>query len=71
MYEKIKAENFVMEEIKGVTDEILKVHGIAPRKKGESMTRVIHENPNVFNSRIARNEKLEKAKKLLMSWRWM
>ena len=45
-----------MEEIKGVTDEVLKVHGIAPRKKGEGVTRVIYENPNGFNSRITRNK---------------
>ena len=29
------------------------------------MTRVIYENPNGFNSRINRNEKLEKAKEII------
>ena len=51
-----------MEGIEGVTYEVLKLHGITPGKKGEGVTRVIYENPNVFNSRITRNEKLEKAK---------
>ena len=44
------AEQHEMEEIKGVTDEVLKVHGIAPGKKGEGATTVIYENPNGFNS---------------------
>ena len=38
-----------MEEIKGVTDEVLKVHGIKPGKKGEGVTIVIYENLNGFN----------------------
>ena len=41
------------------------MHGIAPGKKGEDATRVIYENPNGFNSRITRNEKLEKAKEII------
>ena len=36
------AEQFEMEEIKGLTDEVLKVHVIAPRKKKEGVTRVIY-----------------------------
>ena len=51
-----------MEVIKGVTYEVLKVHGFAPRKKGESVTRVIYKNQDLFNSRINRNEKPEKAR---------
>ena len=31
-----------MEEIKGVTDEVLKVREIAPWKKGDGVTRVIY-----------------------------
>ena len=54
-----------MEEFQGVTDEVLKVHGIAPKKKGEGVTRVIYENPNGFSSRINRNEKIEKAKEII------
>ena len=41
------------------------MHGISPGKKGESFTRVIYENPNGFNSRISRNENLEKAKNII------
>ena len=54
-----------MGEIKGVTDEVLKVSGIAPRKKVEGVTRAIYENTNGFNSWITRNEKLEKAKEII------
>ena len=60
LYEKRRAEQYEMEEIKGFTDEVLKVHGISPGKKGECVTRVIYENPNGFNSRITRSEKLDK-----------
>ena len=65
LHEKRGAEQCEMEEIKGVTDEVLKVNGISPGKKGEGMTRVIYENPNGFNSQITRNEKLEKAKEII------
>ena len=54
-----------MEEIKGVTDELLEVHGVAPRNKGEGVTRVIYENPNGFNPQITCNEKLEKSKEII------
>ena len=50
-----------MEEYKGFTDKVLKLHRIAPGKKGEGVTRVIYEDPNGFNSRINCNEKLENA----------
>ena len=55
LYEIIRAEQCEMEEIKEVTDEVLKVHGVATRKKVEGVTRVIYENPNGFNSQITRN----------------
>ena len=54
-----------MEDVKGVTDEALKAHGIVPGKKEEGVTRAIHENPNGFNSQINCNEKLEKAKEII------
>ena len=51
--------------MKGFTDEVLKLHGLAPGKKGEGVTRVIYENPNGFNSQMTRNEKLEKYKEII------
>ena len=65
LYEKRGAEQCEMEEIKRVTDEVLKVHGVATRKKVEGVTRVIYENPNGFNSLVTCNEKLEKAKEII------
>ena len=41
LHEKRGAEQFELEKIKGVTDEVLKVNGIAPRKEVEGVTRVI------------------------------
>ena len=51
--------------MKGFTDEVLKLHGLAPGKKGEGVTRVIYKNPNGFNSQMTRNEKLEKDKEII------
>ena len=34
-------------------------------KKGEGATRVIYENPTRFNSRINRNEKIDKAREII------
>ena len=51
-----------MDEIKGVTDKVLKLHGVAPGKNGKGVSIEIYENPNRFNSQMTRNEKLEKAK---------
>ena len=54
-----------MEEIKEVTNGVLKVHVIVPGKEGQGVTRVIYENPNGFNSRITCNEKTEKVKEII------
>ena len=53
------------EEIQGISDDLLNVHGISPGAKPEGVTRLIYENPNGFNTRISGNEKLEKAKELI------
>ena len=43
-----------------IAEELLRVCGISPGKKPEGVTRIIHENANIFNTRISRNENLEK-----------
>ena len=53
------------EEIQGISNDLLNVHGIAPGAKPEGVTRLIYENPDGFNTRISGNEKLEKAKELI------
>ena len=64
-YESRRTEKCEIDEIKGVTDELLKVRGTTPGKKGQCVTREIYENPNRFNQQITRNEKLEKAKEII------
>ena len=52
------------EEIKGVDEYLLEVHGRAPGKKGEGTTRVLYENRNGLNNRLNGNEKLDKARQI-------
>ena len=48
-----------------ISEELLRVNGIAPGKKPEGVTRIIYENANSFNTRISGNEKVEKAKEVV------
>ena len=40
-----------------IAKELLRVHGIAPGKNLEGVTRLIYENAKSFNTRIIKNEK--------------
>ena len=42
-----------------IAEKLLRVHGIAPGKKPDGVTRIIYENANSFNKRISVNEKVE------------
>ena len=55
------AEQEVSKEIEGVSEYLLKVHGLPPGQKGEGVTRVIYENLNGLQSTLSKNEKLDKA----------
>ncbi len=48
----------------GISDEILKVHGVAPATKGEGIIHLIYENANRFSNRLSGNEKIKKAKEI-------
>ena len=48
-----------------IAEELLRVHGIAPVKKPEGVTRKIYDNASSFNTRISGNEKVEKAKEVI------
>ena len=48
-----------------ISEELLRVNGIAPGKKPEGVTRIIYENANSFNTIISGNEKVEKAKEVI------
>jgi exonuclease III len=52
-------------EAAGVSDELLRVHGLVPGSKQEGIVRLIYENLNGLNSRMADNEKLEKAREII------
>ena len=49
----------------GIGEDLLKIHGNAPGKKAEGVTRIIMENVNGLLNHICGNEKLEKEKELL------
>ena len=52
-------------DIRGVSDELLQVHGVLPGKKEEGITRLMYENANGIPNRLVGNETLEKAKDLI------
>jgi hypothetical protein len=52
-------------DIRGVSDEVLTVHGTLPGRKEEGITRLLYENANGILNRLGGNEKLEKAKDLI------
>ena len=48
-----------------IAEKLLRVHGIAPGKKPDGVTRIIYENANSFNTIIIRNKKVEKSKEVI------
>ena len=52
-------------DIRGVSDEVLQVHGVPPGCKEEGITRLIYENANGISNRLFGNDKLNKAKDLI------
>ncbi len=48
----------------GISEEVLKVHGVAPATKGEGIIRLIYENTNGFSNRLSNNKKINKAKEI-------
>jgi len=53
------------QEVQGVSDNLLQVHGVSTGKKDEGITRVVYENGNGCSTKIQSNEKLEKAKEII------
>ena len=62
---EMQASMLEIEEISGVADKILEVHGVASGKKAEGVSRLIYENVDELNNRIPNNDKLEKAKEII------
>ena len=48
-----------------IANKLLRVHGIAPGKKPDGVTRIIYENANSFNTIIRENEKVEKSMEVI------
>ncbi len=48
----------------GIPEEILRVHGTAPGEKWEGIIRLVYKNTNGINNRLARNEKVIKARQI-------
>ncbi len=48
----------------GIPDEVLKIHGTAPKSKGEGVIRLIYENVNGLSNRLSDNEKVGWAKEI-------
>ena len=48
-----------------VDDYPLKVHGVAPEKKGDGIERLMYENLDGLNSILSGNDKLEKARQII------
>ena len=53
------------EAVRGISDDLLNVHGIAPGAKPEGVSRLIYENIDGINTKISGNEKLEKEKEVI------
>ena len=58
------AEHEFLKE-KGIAEELLNVHGVAPSRKPDGVSRLIYENGNGFSTTISGNEKLDKAKEII------
>jgi hypothetical protein len=48
----------------GISEEVLKVHGVAPQSKGEGVIRLIYKNVNGLSNKLCDNEKVDKAKEI-------
>jgi exonuclease III len=63
--ERRKARMIELEQVCGVNNEILRVHGVAPGSKPDGVWRLIYENLNGIQSRLIDNDKLDKAKSII------
>jgi hypothetical protein len=62
----VDLEEQLKEEIGGVSEYLLEVHGLPPGRKGDGVTRLIYENSNGLQSTMLRkNGKLEKARRVI------
>jgi len=55
-------------DMTGVSDEILRVHGVMPGRKPDGVIRLMYENVNSLPNRFRGNRKLDKMKDLIHEW---
>ena len=51
-------------ELRNVENCLLEVHGKAPGRKGDGVTRLLYENKNVLSNRLCGNKNFEKARQI-------
>ena len=62
--EQVRTARRELQELRGVSDEVLKVHGTAPGSKPEGVTRLVYENVNGLKCQWSNNDKVDKAREL-------
>ena len=60
----VELQEKVRDEELGISEEVLKVHGVAPATKGEGIIHLIYENANGFSNRLSDYEKIDRAKEI-------
>ncbi len=66
IYKEKESLQLETEEVNGISipEEVLQVHDFAPPKKGEGTVRLIDENINGINTRLSKNEKVERMREI-------
>ena len=62
--EQVRVARSELHELRGISDEVLGVHGTAPGSKPEGVTRLVYENVNGLKCQWSNNDKVEKAREL-------
>jgi DNA/RNA endonuclease YhcR with UshA esterase domain len=62
--ELIRLARREFQSFQGVSDEVLKVHGVSPGSKPEGVTRLIYKNVNGIQCKWTNNDKVEKAREV-------
>ncbi len=63
---QLEVEEQHIKEMRGVLEYLLEVHGLAPGRKGDGVTRLIYENFNGLQSTLSnKNKGLEKARQVI------
>jgi hypothetical protein len=67
--ESNEVEEQLVKEIRGVLEYLLEVHGLAPGRKVDGVTRLIYANLNGLQSTLSRLRSWRRCSRLLMIYR--